>query len=91
MSALRHVKPAVRELAAYTLAARDARVKINQNENPHELPGGLKRRVLEQALARPWGRYPPFDPADARWRASRDGAPTACSSATARTSSSRPC
>jgi histidinol-phosphate aminotransferase len=61
---LRHVKPAVRAIAPYTLAAREAAVKINQNENPWDLPEELKRRVLEQALARPWSRYPPFDPKD---------------------------
>jgi len=59
---LLHIKPAVRSLKAYTLAAREARVKINQNENPFELPEALKRRVLEKALARPWSRYPEFDP-----------------------------
>ena len=59
---LRHIKPAVREVAAYTLAAREAPVKINQNENPYDLPEALKKRVLEQALSRPWSRYPPFDP-----------------------------
>jgi histidinol-phosphate aminotransferase len=61
---LRHIKPAVREAAAYALAARDAPVKINQNENPYDLPEALKKRVLEQALTRPWSRYPPFDPKD---------------------------
>jgi len=59
---LRHVKPAVRSIAAYTLAARQAPVKINQNENPYDLPESLKQRVVEQALARPWSRYPDFDP-----------------------------
>jgi histidinol-phosphate aminotransferase len=62
MDPLRHVKPAVREIHAYTLAAREARVKINQNENPWDLPESLKRRVLDHALARPWCRYPDFDP-----------------------------
>ena len=62
MDPLRHVKPAVRALAAYTLALREAPVKINQNENPWELPEALKRRVVERALARPWSRYPDFDP-----------------------------
>ena len=37
-------------------------VKINQNENPWDLPQAVKRRVLERALARPWSRYPDFDP-----------------------------
>ena len=59
---LRHVKPAVRALAAYTLALREAPVKINQNENPWELPDAVKKRVVERALARPWSRYPDFDP-----------------------------
>jgi histidinol-phosphate/aromatic aminotransferase/cobyric acid decarboxylase-like protein len=62
MDPLRHVKPAVRSLGAYTLAVRDAPVKINQNENPWDLPEAVKRRVLEKALARPWSRYPDFDP-----------------------------
>jgi histidinol-phosphate aminotransferase len=62
MDPLRHVKPAVRSLAAYTLALREAPVKLNQNENPWDLPEAVKRRVLEKALARPWSRYPDFDP-----------------------------
>jgi histidinol-phosphate aminotransferase len=64
MDPLRHVKPAVRALKAYTLAEREATVKINQNENPWDLPEALKRRVLERALARPWSRYPAFDPSE---------------------------
>ncbi len=59
---LRHIKPVVRSIAAYTLAAREAPVKINQNENPFDLPEALKRRVMEMALSRSWSRYPEFDP-----------------------------
>ena len=59
---LRHVKPVVRSIAAYTLAARRAPVKLNQNENPYDLPEPLKRRVTEAALGRAWSRYPDFDP-----------------------------
>jgi histidinol-phosphate aminotransferase len=62
MDPLRHIKPAVRDIAAYTLAAREAPVKINQNENPWDLPEAVKRRVLDKALVRPWSRYPDFDP-----------------------------
>ncbi len=61
---LRVVKPAVRAQKAYTLAVRRAPVKINQNENPFELPEAVKRRVLEQALLRPWSRYPDFHPSE---------------------------
>ena len=56
------VKAAVRSLTAYTLAARPAEVKLNQNENPYDFPEALKRRVLDAALSRPWSRYPEFDP-----------------------------
>ena len=59
---LRHVKPAVRQIAAYTLSARRAAIKLNQNENPFDLEEQIKRRVVERALARPWSRYPDFDP-----------------------------
>src|SRR5712691_9571653 len=38
-------------------------VKLNQNENPYELPQDLKREVVERVLHRPWGRYPEFVPA----------------------------
>jgi histidinol-phosphate aminotransferase len=63
---LLRVKPAVRAAAAYTLAARRAPVKINQNENPFDLPEAVKRRVLAAALSRPWSRYPDFDPRELR-------------------------
>ncbi|HET8646705.1 MAG TPA: histidinol-phosphate transaminase, partial [Vicinamibacteria bacterium] len=59
---LSSVKRAVRSLSAYTLAAREAPVKLNQNESPYDLPEPVKRRVMEEALARPWSRYPAFDP-----------------------------
>jgi histidinol-phosphate aminotransferase len=75
--ALRHIKPAVRAVAAYTLSARHAPVKLNQNENPYDVPERIKRRVVERALQRPWSRYPDFDPQElldalarfASWRA----------------------
>ena len=62
MEPLRHVKPAVRAVKAYTLAARRAPVKLNQNENPYDLPEAVKQRVVERALMRPWSRYPDFEP-----------------------------
>jgi len=65
-AALDCVKPAVRALEAYTLTVQTAAVKLNQNENPYEVPETLKRRIVERALARPWGRYPAFDPRELR-------------------------
>src|SRR5262245_9189965 len=56
------IKPEVRGLSAYTLQHVDAGVKLDQNENPYELPTDLKREVAERVLRRPWGRYPEFVP-----------------------------
>jgi histidinol-phosphate aminotransferase len=57
------IKPEVRGLSAYTLKHFDAEVKLDQNENPYELPADLKREVVDRVLHRPWGRYPEFVPA----------------------------
>ena len=56
------IKPEVRRLSAYTLKHVKADVKLDQNENPYELPQDLKEEVARRVLARPWGRYPEFTP-----------------------------
>jgi histidinol-phosphate aminotransferase len=56
------IKPEVRGLSAYTLKHFAADVKLDQNENPYELPADLKRQVVDRVLQRPWGRYPEFVP-----------------------------
>src|SRR5205814_7462049 len=57
------IKPEVRGLSAYTLKHFDAEVKLDQNENPYELPSDLKQEIVDRVLKRPWGRYPEFVPA----------------------------
>ena len=49
------IKPEVRGLTAYTLKHFDADVKLDQNENPYELPAELKREVVDRVLAPPVG------------------------------------
>jgi histidinol-phosphate aminotransferase len=56
------IKPEVRGLTAYTLKHFDAEVKLDQNENPYELPMDLKREIVDRVLRRSWGRYPEFVP-----------------------------
>src|SRR5262245_33955156 len=56
------IKPEVRSLSAYTLKHVKADVKLDQNENPYELPQDLKEEVARRVVARPWGRYPEFVP-----------------------------
>lgn len=77
MSALDKIKPRVRELKAYTLSPDRASVKVNQNENPWDLPEAIKQETLRRMGAREWSRYPDFVPASlqeklaafAGWRA----------------------
>jgi histidinol-phosphate aminotransferase len=63
-SALRHIKPRVRELGAYTLRHHDPPIKLNQNESPYNVPVELRERLWAKLAARPWNRYPPFVAAD---------------------------
>lgn len=58
--ALRHVKPAVRKLGAYTLKPYEPRIKLNQNESPFDVPEEIKDRIHAALADRPWNRYPPF-------------------------------
>jgi len=52
----------VRAQAAYTLAAPEARRKLNQNESPFDFPPELKRDLVQRIAAQPWQRYPEFAP-----------------------------
>ena len=87
--ALALIKASVRAQPAYTLAALDARRKLNQNESPYDLPDALKREIVERVARAPWPRYPEFVPArllrPAR-RVARLAGRRASSSATGRTS-----
>src|SRR6185436_5706942 len=58
------IKPEVRAAAAYTLEHVAADVKLDQNENPYELPQDFKEEVARRVVARAWGRYPEFVPAE---------------------------
>jgi histidinol-phosphate aminotransferase len=60
---LRKIKPAVRAISAYTLTPHRAAIKINQNENPFDMPDAIKREVERRLASRPWSRYPDFVPA----------------------------
>src|SRR4030095_16460094 len=74
---LSSIKPAVRQLQAYTLKHFEARVKINQNENPFDMPAAVKAAVHKAMADRAWCRYPAFVPTElsgrlahfANWRA----------------------
>ena len=56
------IKPAVRAISAYTLPPYRAGTKINQNENPWDMPDEIKQEVLSRLAHRAWSRYPDFVP-----------------------------
>lgn len=62
-SPLDFIKPEVRSASAYTLKYLDADVKLDQNENPHEIPDFLKQKVAVRFHEFEWSRYPEFVPA----------------------------
>src|SRR5215471_9618331 len=61
---LNKIKPAVRAITAYSLRPYRASIKINQNENPFDMPEEIKREVERRLTHRPWSRYPDFVPAE---------------------------
>lgn len=59
---LSKIKPVVRSLSAYTLDPIETPIKINQNENPFDLPEPIKREVEARVRSLAWSRYPSFVP-----------------------------
>ncbi len=60
---LSKIKPSVRQVQAYSLRHLEAPVKINQNENPFDMPEAVKVAVNQAMVSRKWSKYPPFVPA----------------------------
>jgi histidinol-phosphate aminotransferase len=60
------MKPLVRDtlkgLGEYHLKQYHHRIKLNQNENPYELPSEVKEEILRRFAEVPWSRYPAFIP-----------------------------
>jgi len=59
---LENIKTYVREMRSYSLRFEPARVKLNQNENPWDMPIEIKRETFRRLQDRPWSRYPEFVP-----------------------------
>ena len=61
---LEKIKSAVRAITAYTLSPYRAAIKINQNENPFDMPEEIKQEVSRRLGSRAWSRYPDFVPSE---------------------------
>jgi histidinol-phosphate aminotransferase len=68
---LSSIKPAVLQARAYTLQHFQARVKINQNENPFDMPEPVKLAVSKVMSQKAWSRYPAFVPTELTERLKR--------------------
>ncbi len=65
------LNPAIRDIAGYTAPPQgDVRAKLNQNENPYELPDHIKQEILEDMSGKLWGRYPQYDAGSLRQKLS---------------------
>jgi histidinol-phosphate aminotransferase len=63
------IKPEVRALGGYPAPPQGGLIaKLNQNENPYDLPEEIKAEILDSMRTREWTRYPIFDPPDLRER-----------------------
>jgi histidinol-phosphate aminotransferase len=58
---LDHIKPSIRAMHAYQLKQREYRIKLNQNENPYDVPQWLKTEILTEFCELQWNRYPSFN------------------------------
>ncbi len=56
------IRSEIFSLDEYTLQQYPHRIKLNQNENPFELPQDIKAEILERIGAISWSRYPAFIP-----------------------------
>jgi histidinol-phosphate aminotransferase len=58
MGVIELISENVRQLEPYTLKAAPAMVKLNQNENPFDIPPEIKDEILETFKQKSWNRYP---------------------------------
>ena len=67
MSSLDNIKSSVRALETYAVkgkALQPGLIKLNQNENPFDVPEEIKRELMEEFLKSPWNRYPDVFPVE---------------------------
>ncbi|HDQ45739.1 MAG TPA: histidinol-phosphate transaminase [bacterium] len=70
--ALNNIKPEIRKAGGYTAPAQGRVVaKLNQNENPYDIPASWKQEILGCMAGLAWGRYPDNQPRTLRERLAR--------------------
>ncbi len=51
-------RKSVLELSAYAVSGHPAKIKLNQNESPFDIPEELKKEIIEEFTRINWNRYP---------------------------------
>ena len=46
------------DLSPYNVSGHPAKIKLNQNESPYDIPSDLKKEIVEEFLKINWNRYP---------------------------------
>jgi histidinol-phosphate aminotransferase len=67
MSFIQHIKPSLKNIESYSVKGKplsNELIKLNQNENPFDLPEDLKRELLEGFFKIQWNRYPDVLPTE---------------------------
>lgn len=60
---LKQLKPEILNMSGYTAPPQGHVVaKLNQNENPYDLPAALKEEIFNELKELEWSRYPAYDP-----------------------------
>ncbi len=66
-TALGNIRPLVRSLKGYPAPQQGEMIaKLNQNENPYDVPAEWKDEILESMRSLEWTRYPAYDPPELR-------------------------
>ncbi|HNR68091.1 MAG TPA: histidinol-phosphate transaminase [bacterium] len=72
MDLSRYVKGSIQQMTGYPAPPLEkVAAKLNQNENPFDLPVDIKRELAEKLLNVPWNRYPKAEPSELRHKLSR--------------------
>ncbi len=58
MDVKENFRESVLELAPYAVSGHPAKIKLNQNESPFDIPEGLKKEIVEEFIQKCWNRYP---------------------------------
>ncbi|MGC8595290.1 MAG: histidinol-phosphate transaminase [Candidatus Kryptoniota bacterium] len=58
MDAKLNFRSSILKLSPYAVSGHHANVKLNQNENPFDLPAELKKEIISEFYSVSWNRYP---------------------------------